>query len=149
MSELLNSLHAIARSKSVPFCYACYCKATSGRCSKCRSDDLMLEYPGHGTDWGTDWIVREILSEYLTPADTLEAFEQSVSDCYPESATIGWLRVDTATALKQLDSVSWNLAHSEWVDNEVTDQNLTTFDNGSTYYWTRDIEQFIAEAVQF
>jgi hypothetical protein len=49
--------------------------------------------------------------------------------------------------LKELDPVSWNIAHSEWIDTEVDDDSLITFDNGSTYYWVTDIEQFIEDSV--
>ena len=145
MNDFNEALSQIAQSKSVPFCYGCYAKAPTGRCTICGSDDLMLEYPGCGVEYGTEWIIREILRAHLTPANTLEAFEQSVSECYPETVKIGWIEYDTVSALKELDPVSWSLAHSEHVDSEASEGNLVTFDNGDRYYWSRDIEQFIEE----
>ncbi|MCX6127409.1 MAG: hypothetical protein NTV34_22030 [Proteobacteria bacterium] len=145
MQDIISSLTKIAYSKSKPFCYGCYCAAPSGRCPKCHSDDLARELPGIGLDWGTDWIILEILKEHLTEVNISECFEQSMSDCYPETTQIGWLKYDTVTALKALDPVSWELAESEWIDNEVSDGNLITFDHGSTHYWVSEVEQFIEE----
>ena len=146
MEHIVEALTQIAMSKAIPFCYSCYTRAPSGRCAKCLSDDLMFELPQVGVEFGTDWLRREILREHLTPADTLEAFEQSVTECYPETFKIGWIEYDTASALKELDPVSWNIAHSEWLDSEIADGNLITFDNGSIYYWLTDVERFIQDS---
>ncbi len=105
----------------------------------------MFELPNVGVEYGTDWLFRELVREHLTPADTREAFEQSVAECYPETVKIGWIETDTISALKELDPISWDIAHSEWIDSEVSDGNLITFDNGSTYYSVHEIEDLIAE----
>ena len=107
----------------------------------------MFELPDLGAEYRSDWLLREILREHLTPADTLEAFEQSVAVCFQDIVTIDWIEQDTVSVLKELDPVSWNIAHSEWIDAEVDDDSLITFDNGSTYYWVADIEQFIEDSV--
>jgi hypothetical protein len=99
----------------------------------------MFELPGIGVEYGTEWLLQEILREHLTPANTLEVFEQSVADCYPETVKIGWIEYDTVRALKKLDPVSWNMAHGEWVDVEVSDANLKTFEGGSNHYWVSEI----------
>lgn len=105
----------------------------------------MLEYPNCGVEYGVEWIICEILREQLRPANTLEAFEESVAECYPETAKIGWIEYDTVSALKELDPVSWDMAHDEWLDSEVSDGNLITFDNGSSHYWVSEIEHLIEE----
>jgi len=105
----------------------------------------MLEYPNCGVEYGVEWIIREILREQLTQVNTLEAFEQSVAECYPETVKIGWVEYDTVGTLKELDPVSWDMAHSEWIDAEVSDGNLITFDNGSCHYWASDIERLVDE----
>jgi len=110
MNEITEALTQIAISKSIPFCYGCYTRAPSGRCTKCLSDDLMFELPQVGVEYGTNWLLRE----HLTPADTLEAFEQSVAECYPETVKIGWIEHDTVSAIKDLDPISWDIAHGEW-----------------------------------
>lgn len=143
LENIINAMTQIAISKAVPFCYRCYTRAPSGRCTLCHSDDLMFELPGVGVEYGTDWLLREILAEHLSPADTLEAFEQFIVDCYPETVKIGWIEYDTASAIQGLDPVSWNIAHSEYVDNEVEDGNLVTFDCDSSYYWRADVEHFL------
>jgi len=105
----------------------------------------MYELPEIAVEYGTEWLLREILREHLTPANTLEAFEQSVAECYPETVKIGWIEYDTVSALKELDPVSWDMAHGEWLDSETSDGILITFDNGSNYYWASEIEQLIEE----
>ena len=145
MEILHTQLVAIALSMSVPFCYGCYLDAPGGRCQMCLSDDLMRKLPGIGVEYGTDWIVRAMLSMHLAEADTCDYFEQSIADCYSETVTIGWITYDTVRAIKDLDPVSWNIAHDEWIDSQVDDGNLVTFDNGTSYYWSCDIERFIYE----
>lgn len=145
MDEITKVLAQIAFSKSIPFCYSCYTRAPSGTCTTCLSDDLMLEYPNCGVEYGVDWIIREILREQLTPANTLDAFEESVAECYPETVKIGWIEYDTVSALKELDPVSWDMAHGEWCSSQFSDENLITFDNGSSHYWVSEIEQLIEE----
>ena len=72
-------------------------------------------------------------------------FERSVTDCYSETVKIGWIEYDTVSALKELDPVSWDIAHGEWLDSQVSDETLITFDNGSCHYWVSEIEQLIEE----
>ena len=47
--------------------------------------------------------------------------------------------------MKELDPVSFELVAGEWIDAEVSDERLMTLDNGSTYYWTYDIEAYLDE----
>ena len=70
-----------------------------------------------------------------------------MSDCYPETVKIGWIEYDTVSALKELDPVSWELAQSEWIDNEISDERMITFDNGSQHFWIHDVEQFVEETL--
>jgi len=42
-----------------------------------------------------------------------------------------------------MDSVSWDLAQSEWEDQESDEENIISFDSGSTYYWKHDIESLL------
>ena len=143
MEHIVEALTQIAVSKAIPFCYGCYTRAPSGRCATCLSDDLMFELPNIGVEYGVNWILREVLREHLTPAYTHEVFEQSVAECYTETAKIGWIEYDTVTAIKELDPVCWKMAHDEWIDAKVSDGNLITFNNGSNFYWVADIERFV------
>lgn len=55
------------------------------------------------------------------------------------------LRASTVIDIKELDPVSWNIAHGEWLDAEVSNGSLITFDSGSTHYWVYEIDRFIGE----
>jgi hypothetical protein len=144
-SEIQVRLENLAYKRTIPFCYSCYCRALSGRCELCHSDDCMRELAGEGVDWGVSWVLPILLREALTPVNTTECFEESIRECYPETTMIGWMECDTVTAMKDLDPVSFEMAAGEWVDQEVSDDRLMTFDNGNSYYWTHDIEAYLDE----
>ncbi len=139
-TEILEKLEQLALKKSIPFCYQCYHQAPSGRCNTCDSDDLMRELPGVGCEYGTEWIIREIVRAELTPVDIGEAFEDSIRECYPETVQVLWMKLDAVSVAKDMDPVSWDLARSEWESQEEEDGNLISFDNGSTYYRRDDVE---------
>ncbi|MBT4761036.1 MAG: hypothetical protein HOO06_05000 [Bdellovibrionaceae bacterium] len=45
--------------------------------------------------------------------------------------------------MKDQDPVSWNIGLGEYIGGPAEDDQLVTFDNGSTYYWTQDVENYI------
>lgn len=150
-TEIENKLTRLAYQKTQPFCLGCYVRVSKTsddypRCQICNSDDLARELPGDGIDWGVESAIRALLREALTPVDTAEAFEESMSQCYPETTAVAWLELDTVTILKQLDPVSWDIAEGEWIDAEVSEGNLMTFDNGTSYYWTHEVESYLDES---
>ena len=139
-TEIKKKLEELANKRTIPFCYSCYEEAASGTCKSCGSDDLMRLLPGVGVEYG-DWAVEHILREALTPVDVDQAFEDFMREAYSETITIGYLQnFDTVTALKELDPVAWDMAKSEWIDSEESDERIMSFDNGSTYYWVGDLE---------
>lgn len=142
-NEIQKRLKSIAFKRTIPFCYGCYREAPSGRCITCGSDDLMRLLPGEGCEYGTEWVVKAILSSELTLVDTDEAFEESVRQCYPETTQIGWMTLDTVQVLKEMDPISWDLAKSEWESAESDEGNLISPDNGVTYYWLADVESLL------
>lgn len=144
-TEIYEQLKQLAFEKTKPFCYFCYKEALTGRCSICGTDDLMRLLPGVGCEYGIDWAISEILSEELTPFDLSESFEQSIRECYPEVTKIGWLSLDTVSVMKEMDSVSWNMAQSDWESNECEEGRIVTLDNGCTYYQTFEIEALLAD----
>ena len=83
----------------------------------------MYELPGVAVEFGFDRLLREVLREHITQVDTIGAFEQSEAECYPETVKIGWIEYDTATAIKELDPVSWENAHCEWIDSKGPTEN--------------------------
>ena len=94
-------------------------------------------------DWNLTWVIEFLLRENLTPINEEEAFEESIRQCLPETTTIGWLHYDTVSAIKELDPISFKLAAGEWLDSEVSDEQILTFDNGSTHYYAHDVETFL------
>jgi len=98
-----------------------------------------------GPEYGTDWIVEGILNANLKPVDLDSDFEESVRDSYPETTTIGWMSFDTVTLMKDQDPISWDCALGEYTSHEESDEQIVTFDNGSTYYRNNNLEKFIEE----
>ena len=142
-TEIQNKLEQLALKRSFPFCYSCYERAPPGRCKTCGSDDLMRELAGEGCEYGTEWIIESILKSELTQVDSSAAFEESIRDCYPVTTKVGWLELDTVTVMKEMDPISWSIAQSEWESQEADEGNIMSFDNGSTYYWTHEVETLL------
>lgn len=142
--EILEKLTQLAFKRSKPFCHSCYQEAPNGRCAKCGSDDLCRSLDGIGVNWGTSWIVEEVLRTELNPANLEEAFEEYIRECYPEQTTVGWMHFDTVTLMKGQDPVSWQCALSEWGSEQESEENIISFDGGSTYYWKHELETFIS-----
>jgi hypothetical protein len=145
-TDLQQRLERVAENATVPFCISCHVKAESGRCPRCYSDDLGRHLIGCGLDWGSTWAIPHLVAESIDPVDVDQLFEDWVSEAYSESVKVGWLELDVATTLKEIDPVSWNQAQSEWLDNETSDEILMSLDNGSTYYNTADVLAFVEDA---
>lgn len=143
--EITTRLEKLAYNKTTAFCYSCYCQAPSGLCLRCGSDDLMRELPGVGVEYGVDWVIESLLRD-LAAVNTAEAFAESVSQCYPETTEVGWLKLNTVTILKECDPISWRIAEGEWIDAELSEGNLFSPDNGNTNYWTHEVEKFLDES---
>ena len=89
-----------------------------------------------------------LLEENLDSADISDSFEQMIEDCYGETVKVGFLELSTVEVMKDQDPISWDIAKSEYIDGLVEDEQLITFDNGSTHYWVHDIENFIEENLE-
>lgn len=109
-SEIKTQLEKLAFKRSKPFCYSCYEEAPTGCCQHCGSDDLMRLMPEVGCEYGTDWIIEQILKTELIVANLEESFEQSIRDCYSETTKVAWCEFDTITLLKEQDPISWRCA---------------------------------------
>ena len=42
-----------------------------------------------------------------------------------------------------MDKISWDIAKDEYISSLEEDEEVISFDNGSTYYWAYDIENLI------
>lgn len=144
-TEIQENLEKLAYKRSRPFCYQCYEVAPSGTCSHCMSDDLMRELKGVGVEYGTEWVIQHILETELTAIDMEAAFEDFVRQCYPEEVTVGWMTLDTVDVMKSQDPIGWRCALVEHESQEESEGHILSFDNGSTYYCTSDIEKLLEE----
>ena len=145
---IYNQLTALAFQETKPFCYLCYREVKTSHCPKCGTDEFIRLMEGVGVEYGTEWVIEEILKEYLTPVNQEETFESMIEDCYPTETKVGWMDLNTADVLKTMDEVSWDIAKDEYISSLEEDEELMSFDNGSTYFWTSDIEELLEEKLK-
>lgn len=142
--EIQQRLEQLAFKRTNSFCYSCYQTVAESHCPSCGGDDFMRELEGVGVEYGTDWVIRQILSEELEPVNVDDAFEEMIREVYPEEITVGWLKLDTASVLKEMDPIAWDIAKQEWLDQEQ-DEELISFDGESTYFRIQDIEELFTD----
>lgn len=142
---IYKRLTTLAFQVSKPFCYLCYREVKTSHCPKCGTDDFMRLLEGIGVEYGTEWVIEEILKESLTPVNKSEIFESIIEDCYPKEIRVGWLEFNTVGILKTMDKVSWDIAEDEYLSGLEEEGEVMNFDNGSTYYWTSDIEKLLEQ----
>jgi hypothetical protein len=53
------------------------------------------------------------------------------------------MEFDTATLAKEMDPASWRCALSEYESSEESEGNIMTFDGGSYYFSTHEIESLL------
>ena len=142
-SEIKEKLEKMALEASIPFCYSDHRECKTGKCDFCGSDDLMRLLPGVGCDWGTEWIIEEIINEKLTPINTETMFEELCREIYPETTKIGWIEHDTVDAMKNIDPISWNIAKEEWISEQI-DEEIIFQTKNNEYFYTQDLENLIS-----
>ena len=103
---------------------------------------------GVGVEYGTEWVIEGILRQHLKPVNQEEAFESMIEGCYPTETKVSWLDLNTADVLKTMDEVSWDMVKDEYISSLEEDEELMSFDNGSSYYWTNDIEELLEEKLK-
>ena len=147
--ETINKqLTALAFQETKPFCYLCYIEAPTGRCDNCDSDDLMRLLDGVGCEYGTEWVIEDILKEQLEPVNKEKVFEDMMEECYPIDTKVAWLEINTIDTLKAMYPLDWKMACDDYIYNLEQDEELMSFDGGSNYFWTSDIENLIEEKLQ-
>ena len=145
---IYNQLTALAFQVSKPFCYLCYREVKTSHCPKCGTDEFMRIMDGVGCEYGTEWVIEEILRQHLEPVNQEETFESMIEDCYPTDTKVAWVELDTIDILKTMCPCDWDMAKDEYIYNLEQDEEVMSFDNGSTYFWTYDIEQLIEEKLR-
>lgn len=71
-----------------------------------------------------------------------------IESCYPTETKVGWLDLNTVDILKTMDEVSWDIAQGEYVSSLEEDEEIMSFDNSSTYFWTYEIEILIEKKLK-
>ncbi|MBW8015725.1 MAG: hypothetical protein FVQ82_06025 [Planctomycetes bacterium] len=122
------------------FCYGCYVVVQGDHCPHCESDDFMRHMEGVGVEYGTDWVIEELIRQHCEPIDTEELFEQMLDDCY-EEITLGCLSWSPSYVMKELDPTAYRCGVSEYIDGLVEDGEYYEFDGG--YYDFVDIEEML------
>ena len=138
---IYNQLTALAFQVSKPFCYLCYREVKTSHCPKCGTDEFMRLLDSVGCEYGTEWVIEEILRQHLEPVNQEETFESMIEDCYPTDTKVAWVELDTIDILKTMCPCDWDMAKDEYIYNLEQDEEVISFNNGSTYFWTHDIEQ--------
>ena len=64
-----------------------------------------------------------------------------IDECYPEEVKIGFIKVSTSNAIKELDPIAWRIAKSDYVSRLEEDASLLEF--GGYYYWFYEVEELI------
>jgi hypothetical protein len=106
----------------------------------------MRLLPGVGCEYGTDWIVREILENDLEAANIEEMFEESLREWLPEETKIGWMTFDTIKLMKENDPVGWRCGVVDYESLLQSDEIIFSFDHGSSYYRMQDVLDLIERA---
>ena len=70
-----------------------------------------------GVEFGTFWVIQELLQKHLTTIDCEGCFEASMQDCYNDDVKVGWLTLNPIDVIKTMDSVSWDIAKWEYFDS--------------------------------
>ena len=103
---------------------------------------------GIGCEWGTEWVIEEILTKQLEPINQEKAFESMIEDCYPTNTKVAWVEINTIDILKEMCPCDWRLACDDYIYSLEQDEEIMSFDNGSNYFRTSDIENLIEEKLK-
>ena len=77
----------------------------------------MRVIDGVGCEYGTEWVIEEILKEHLKPVDKENIFEQMIEDCYPIDTKVAWVEINTIDILKEMCPCDWRLACDDYIYN--------------------------------
>lgn len=144
-SKIQKQLIELAYQKTTPFCYGCYIKAPQGVCPLCKSDDLMRHLEGVGVEYGTDWVIEDILDNKLNEVDTESVFTESIKGQYPEETEVGFMRINTIQAMKDSDPAWWDMEKEDHISGLEENDEIMSFNGGKTYYWIHDLKKLLKD----
>ncbi len=55
--------------------------------------------------------------------------------------TVLWMSLDAVNVAKEMDPISWDIAKSEWLDQEIEAGNLVAINGGEKYFSAYEVEQ--------
>jgi hypothetical protein len=142
LMEIHARLESIAYKVTDNFCYGCYKVVEGDYCPECHSDDFMRHMDGVGVEYGTEWVIEELIKQHCEAIDDEELFDEMMDECYPE-IEIGCCSWQPSYAMKELDPTAYRIGVSEHADSLVQDDQLYECDGD--YYQMFDIEEMISE----
>ena len=145
---IIKRLETLALKGTIPFCRSCFKKAPTGRCPQCKTDDLMKLHEETGCEYGVDWYIPEILKNHLEPVNEERIFKAMIEDCYPNNTRVAWIKLNTVEILKEVCPCDWETACNDYISDLEANEQLISFDDGSTYYWANELEKFIGEKLK-
>ncbi len=120
--------------------------ASARLCNSSDTVDSRAGTPGPvrpvGVEYGTDWVVRHLLTTRLEAVDGEEMFEELLDECYPE-VKIGNSVFSPSQVLKELDPIAFNIGVDENLQSLAEDGVLFEFDGD--YYRLEDLEDLLEE----
>lgn len=144
MSALNKRLNNLAFKKTYPFCYGCYKRVVQSKeCPSCGSDDLMRELVGVGVEYGTDWVIKQLVSENVKEFECKSSYEEFLREIYGENVVIGSFTFDTVDVIKKMDEIAYRCGISDYIADLESDGKIVSFDNGATYFSTAEIEDYL------
>ena len=141
--DLYNDLVKYALQISKPFCYNCYKIAESGTCEHCHSDDLMRHVEDYGMEYGTKWIIEDVILNKFTEIDFDEKFEEYLYERYSDRVSICGVEYDPVSFLKNNDRDTYNYLQSEYVHYQTEDEEEYFCIKEDEYFETREIREFL------
>ncbi len=115
--ELYEQIETIANHRTIPFCYLCYIDAPSGRCVRCGTDDLMRHLTSVGVEYGYEWVIEHLLYQEvdeISEKEQEEIYSDFVDSCCGDEVQVGFIHVNTAWAVKQLDPTTFDMGVSDY-----------------------------------
>ena len=101
-----------------------------------------------GCEYGVDWHIPEILKNHLEPVNEERIFKAMIEDCYPNKIKVAWIKLNAVEILKEVCPCDWETACNDYISNLEANEQLISFDDGSTYYWANELETFIEEKLK-
>lgn len=140
LDTIKERLEAAAYKVTDNFCYGCYVVVEGDRCPHCETDDFMRHMEGVGVEYGTDWVIAELIHQHCKPINEENLYSEMLDECY-SMIEIGCLSWYPSYIVMNLDPIAFRCGVSEYIDGLVQDGEYFEYDGG--YYRLEDIEEML------